>query len=119
MTIKRLVRYGFVGLLGASLHFGTLIILVRAGMPPVPASAIGFVITVLVSYLLNYYWTFEANLAHRSSLPRYIVITVSGLILNTSVMHLTVDVWRWDYRLGQTVAVILIPLSNFLFSCFH
>lgn len=116
MWSRRLVRYGLVGMLGASIHFGTLILLVRAGMPPVPASVMGFVLTVLVSYLLNYYWTFEAKRVHRSSLPRYVVITVSGLILNASVMYLTVEVWEWDYRLGQTVAVILIPLSNFLLS---
>ena len=36
-----------------------------------------------------------------------------GLLVNTFIMYVTVDVWEWHYRVGLALVVVVIPLHNF------
>lgn len=55
-----IIKYGIVGLLGTGIHVGVLVLLVEMfRVPAVMATTIGFVVTLLVSYVLNRNWTFE------------------------------------------------------------
>ena len=109
------VRYALVGILGTAIHFGVLAALVEwFSFDPVLASGIGFVVTLIVSYGLNFAWTFSSTARHRTALPRYVVVSVFGLGLNTLVMHLAVRVFGLWYIAGQALVVLLVPATNFV-----
>lgn len=113
--LKQFFRYAIVGALGTAIHMGMLIALVELfRVEPVISSTIGFIVTLIVSYALNYFWTFRSRHPHAYSLPRYAVVSVLGLLLNAAIMYLTVHVLEWWYVLGQLCVVFVVPISNFI-----
>ena len=81
------LSFGLVGVVAALFHYGTLIGLVEvAKLGPVPASAAGFIVGGLVSYWLNYHWTFRSRRSHRGALPTFFLVAFAGLGLNTLLM---------------------------------
>lgn len=111
----RLARYAVAGGLSAFTHLGTLTFLVEAGaVRPVVASSVGFVLSILVSYTLQRGWVFASSTRHRTAVPRFLTATLVALALNTAVLTLGTEVLSLNYVVVQVVALILIPLSNYL-----
>lgn len=112
---KKVFRYIVVGVIGTATHVGALVLLVEIFyMDPVLSSTLGFILTVIVSYILNYFWTFESSQNHIIALSRYVIVSVTGLLLNVGIMHLTVNILGWWYILGQATVSFVIPVTNFL-----
>lgn len=113
--LGRLVRYGVAGGLSALTHLGTLALLVElVGMRPVVGSTIGFLMSIAVSYGLQRTWVFANRNRHRTLLPRFLTVTAAALLLNTVVLHVGTEVLEAHYAAVQVVAIVLIPLSNYL-----
>lgn len=113
--MKKVIRYGLVGLLGTVLHFGSVIVLVEyAHFDPVPGSALGFLFVLLVSYSLNRNWTFRSRRRGRRQFLIYTVVSLLGLGLNSSIMFIAVHVLHWNYLYGQGLVVVVVPASNYL-----
>ena len=111
---EQFFRYCVVGGIGTCLHFGITIALVEgAGASPTAASVVGFGAAFVSSYLLNRFWVFGPSARPWISFVRYSVVCLSGLILNTSIMALTVDWLRWYYLWGLAVVVAVVPVTNF------
>ena len=111
---EQFFRYCVVGGIGTCLHFGITIALVEGlRAPPTAASAVGFVAAFVSSYLLNRFWVFGPSARPWVSFVRYSVVCLCGLILNTSIMALTVDWLRWYYLWGLAVVVAVVPVTNF------
>lgn len=107
-------RYLAVGLLGTAIHFLSTIALVEwVGVAPVPSSAVGFVLTVIVSFALNSAWTFHRSDRLGSRFAKYSVVSVSGLVLNTAIMWIAVERLAWHYLAGLCLVVLVIPPYNF------
>lgn len=108
-------QYGIVGILGTVTHMGVLTFLVEFfGVKPLIASTTGFFITLIESYLLNYYWTFKARTSHSQAIGRYFTVSVFGLLLNTIIMYLTVNYFGIWYLYAQMLVILVVPLSNYL-----
>lgn len=111
----RLVRYAVTGGLSTATHVGSMVLLVElAGMRPVLASAIGFTFSIAVSYLLQKAWVFRSTARHAGALPKFLVAAAAAALLNTTVLTLGVDVLGLHYLPVQVVALVLIPMSNYL-----
>ncbi|MCD9024484.1 GtrA family protein [Cohnella silvisoli] len=111
------IRYGMVGGLGTLLHFGILILLVESiKMTAVVSSVIGFIIVLAVSYYLNRYWTFSTRImeSHWRNFMKYCVVSLFGLLLNTAIMYVTVELWHIRYLIGQAIVILVVPASNYL-----
>lgn len=115
---KRVLKYGLVGVLGTLVHWGTLIALVEGlRVDPVLGSTVGFILTLILSFYLNLRWTFalpsgEGRMSNR--FVKYSVISLIGLLLNSGIMYVAVHLLMWPYLGGQVVALLVVPLSNYL-----
>ena len=108
-------RYAVVGVLGTAIHFGVLAALVELGaVDPVLASAAGFIVTLIVSYVLNHRWTFASPVGHRTAFIRYTAVSMLGLGLNSLIMYLAVHVFGLWYIAGQALVVAVVPAVNFV-----
>ncbi|CAG7646727.1 GtrA family protein [Paenibacillus allorhizosphaerae] len=113
--IRLMVKYGVVGVLGTVLHFASLYALVEwLGLRAVLASAFGFLLVLLVSYVLNRRWTFQSTPSGWGPLLKYCIVSVTGLGLNVALMYVSVDLLHWHYLIGQCTVVVAVPLSNFI-----
>lgn len=109
------LKYGIVGVIGTFLHFAVLVALVELfGVHPVPASVAGFVLTLVVSFLLNRSWTFAVRDAGSGAFVKYAVVSVTGLLLNTGIMYTAVEWLHWKYWIGQLIVVLVVPPCNFI-----
>ena len=117
--IKKFTKYFIVGIMGAFTHLSILILLVEVfKCNYILSSTVGFVLTVIVSYCLNYRWTFNSRGSHARSLPRYTIVSLIGLCLNTCIMLLVVNIFGLWYLIGQAVTVIIIPATNFILNSY-
>ena len=105
-----------VGTLGTASHYLTLVTSVWSGLQPVSASALGAGVGAFVNYFLNYHFTFAAQSVHRTSAPRFALIALASVALNTLVMALEVNVLHIRYLFAQVVATGFVLSTNFLAS---
>jgi putative flippase GtrA len=112
---RRLFRYGIAGGCSAATHLVTLFLLVELFIVrPVVASTVGFVASIFVSYTLQRRWVFASSVANHVALPRFVLVTGVGLALNASVVFVGTEVLHGHYGVVQVVALMLVPLSNYL-----
>ena len=115
MINKKFIRYGVVGALGTIIHLVLLLLLVEVfSLHPVISSSIAFIVVIIISYYLNYTWTFRAKKNHVAALSRYITVCLIGFGINAGIMFIVVDVLRLWYFFGQMISIIVIPVSNFI-----
>lgn len=112
---KQLISFGLIGVISTLTHVGTLVVLVEwFHLPPMLATTVGFVLAVVVSYGLNYRYTFAAEGSHARYFPKYATVSVGGFLLNTLIMYTTTHILEWWYLLGQMVTLLIVPVFNFL-----
>jgi putative flippase GtrA len=108
------VRYCIAGGIAAAAQFVVLAALVEfMAVEPLVASAIGFVIAVLINYVLQYRFTFEATDAHSSALPKFAAIACAGLLLNVCLFWLGNSAAGLPYLLAQVIATGCVVIFNF------
>lgn len=111
----RLLRYAVTGGLSTLTHVGTTVVLVEvAGLRAVVASTLGFVLSIAVSYTLQKSWVFTSTARHRGALPKFLVAAGAAALLNSGVLTLGTEVLDLHYLPVQVVALVLIPVSNYL-----
>jgi len=112
--LARAVRYGLAGLFATAVYFGAVALLVEAaGARPVPAAAIATVLVIVSSYVVNRGWVFDTDRSHASAFARFVAASALSLVLNTGLMHLSVNVLGWRYVAGLALATLVVPPTNF------
>jgi putative flippase GtrA len=113
-VLERLVRFGLVGALATGVQYLILVALVRwAGTWPPVASVVGFVVSAVGNYLLNYHFTFRSRQQHGPAAAKFLVLAAVGLVLNAVLMEVLVDV-GWHYLLAQICVTAVVFLWNFV-----
>lgn len=106
--------FSVVGGVAAIGHYGTLIALSEfAGASPVPASLAGFVVGGVISYLLNYRFTFRSTKQHREALAKFLVVAAMGFVLNGAAMWLLTGPARLHYLVAQLIATGVVLIWTF------
>lgn len=77
------------------------------------ASVAGYIAGIVVNYRLNYGFTFKSSQNHRALLPKFIVVMVIGLLLNTGTMVVAVNWLDIQYVLAQLAAIAVVLVLSF------
>jgi putative flippase GtrA len=117
--LRQLVTFAAVGLLATAIQYVILMIGVEFfGQSPTLSSGVGFTVSAVVNYLLNYRFTFRSSGAHTSTVLRFILVSSVGLLLNVVAMHLLTAVWHVQYVLAQVIATGFVFTWTFCGSAF-
>lgn len=112
---RNFVRFVLVGGTTTSCQYIVLTLLVELlHVKADVASVIGYGVASAVSYLMNRFWTFNSDLPHAQSLPRFIAMIGIGLSLSFVIMHVLVDFASIYYLLAQVLTTGIVMLSNYL-----
>jgi putative flippase GtrA len=115
--MNSLLRFGITGSLATITHAAVLSGLVELlAVPAVVASLPAFGAALLLSYGLNYHWTFRALGEHRVIFPRFTLVAVSGLLLNVLITFLVVNVFGFWYGYALAAVIFSVPLLTYLLS---
>lgn len=107
-------RFLVVGGLAAIVHWGilTLGILVFS-LEGTISTTLGFVVASAVSYILNYFWTFNSEANHGTAIVKFMVVAGLGLILNATIFATVKYGLNTHFLLAQAVATGLVLFWNF------
>lgn len=111
---RQLRSFVGVGLVCTALHYMVLISLVQgAGLPPVPATLVGFCVGGLLSYLLNRRHTFGSERPHEEAAWRFALVAGVAFGLTWLLMRLFVERWHAPYLPAQVVTTGLVMVWTF------
>lgn len=107
------LRFALVGSMATLLQYAVLYALVQlARADPVVASAIGYTLSAVANYALNYSYTFDSNASHGSAAVKFMTIALLGLALNSLVMKWLIYCGL-HYLAAQIVATVTVLCWNF------
>ena len=113
-VIKKFFCFSGVGTFATALQYVILIILVQGfNFMPTLASGLGFGVSALANYWLNYQWTFTSQKRHSEALTKFFLIAASGLFINTIIMYIGTELVIFNYIVVQIIATGVVLLWNF------
>lgn len=113
--LARFARFVAVGGFATLLQYVLLYIGVEGlHIAPVPASALGYLLSAIANYALNRRLTFRSDASHRTALPRFAIVSGTGLLLNSAIMYVGTAILSGHYLLVQIFATVLVLLWNFI-----
>jgi putative flippase GtrA len=108
------IRFASVGVVGTTVHYFTLVILVESTVAgPVLSSCFGFILGAFTNYYLNYRYTFRSDKHHHRALPKFMLIAIVGLAINSGIMRLGTSFFPVQYLVVQIFATGLVLIWNF------
>ncbi len=108
------LRFLLVGGTATAIHYGLLILLhEKFGWPLVFATSIGFTISALFNFTASYFFTFRSAAPITRSAGRYLMVSGTGLLLNTSIFWLLNQYLNSHYMVAQVLATGTVLLWNF------
>lgn len=109
------MRFALVGLVSTATYFGLTIGLVYAGLPLQIAHILGYLVSIVVSYLGQKMFTFGIRGEHRRSGGRFLVAMATIAFVQYTLI-LVLQYLRCDPRLIVAVSTLYYPLASF---CAH
>jgi putative flippase GtrA len=114
-VLPKFMLFATVGGLCTGIQYLILVYLVSMhNWHATAASTLGFVASALVNYLLNYKITFRSKSPHVSALPRFLAISVIGLVLNGIVLQAGIAYTSVPYLWCQVTATVVVLFWNFV-----
>jgi len=110
-----LVRFGSVGLTSTAIYFALLWFVKQ--LLPLPVSvqgAIAYGIGMVGDYLLHRSFTFRSQRQHTHAGPRYLLVQGTGMLMNSAVLWLGVDVGGLPFLPVQIAALGMTASCSYL-----
>jgi putative flippase GtrA len=110
----KFVRFLIVGGIATVVQYIVLIWTVeRWHWSAVLGSSLGFVVSAVANYLLNYYFTFRSDGRHDVAAARFAIVAAAGLALNALLMELLAVRLHIPYLLSQVLATVATLIWNY------
>jgi len=110
----KFVRFLIVGGVATFVQYVALIWTVeRWHWNAVLASSLGYFLSSIANYLLNYYFTFRSDTRHGVAATRFAIVAAAGLALNGLLMELLAARLHVPYVLAQVLATVGTLLWNY------
>ncbi|QFT66919.1 GtrA-like protein [Labrenzia sp. THAF35] len=110
-------KFAVIGVLATLTHAIVAGSLLQSGMlPAYPANICGFLVAFCVSFTGHYFWSFS-HLRRKGtairSMVRFLVIAVSGFLLNSTVLALWLTLTPWPDLIGLLFSIAIVPALSF------
>ncbi|PLS04319.1 GtrA family protein [Neobacillus cucumis] len=112
--MKKLLKFGLVGVGNTLLSIGCYILFVKLGMHYLLANILSYLIGLLNSYYWNKKWVFQYTERHLSVFVKFIIVNLVVLSINTSILYFFVKIIGWNQYLSQLIATGLGMGINFI-----
>lgn len=115
-TFLRLASFVAVGSAAAAVHFGVVVLLVSgAGVPPLAANVLGWLVAFIVSFLGQWQLTFRAHGAPwLRALRRFFVLSLTGFAINESAYALLLHFSHLPYDVLLALVLLGVAVMTYL-----
>ncbi|MDB5940186.1 MAG: gtrA-like family protein [Polaromonas sp.] len=112
---KQLIRFLLTGGLATVVQYAVLgVCMQMLEWSALLASCTGYLAGSVLSYLINYYFTFSSGRPHHQAAPLFYIMVAVGLVINSSVMAVLAGSLGWNPWLSQLIATMLALIWNFV-----
>jgi len=114
-TARQGGAFALIGIIATGVHVVVALTARTAlGLDPLVANFTGYACAVAVSYLGNAHLTFGRSARDVGQFARFLFVSLLGLGLNQTIVHLLVDRGHWPFWLALGPVVVLVPVLSFL-----
>ncbi|WP_428648881.1 GtrA family protein [Roseibium sp.] len=111
-------KFAVVGVIATLTHAAVASSLLASGaLPPLAANLGGYLVAFWVSFGGHYFWSF-AHLRQKGtafrSIIRFLIISVSGFLLNSAILSLWLKLTPWPEMTGLLFSIAIVPALTFL-----
>lgn len=119
--VRQFIKFALVGISSTAIDWGIYLILTRfLGVYYLMAKMLSFSIAVINSYIWNRRWTFRSNdPAKLREFIKFLIIAIIGVVLNSSIMYISVEHLRLNDLYGLFLATIIVMFWNFAANKFY
>ena len=83
--------------------------------PTLPSNIISFSISVIYNYIASVKWVFDVKKDDpKKQFIIFIILSIIGLLLNTAIVYVTVDIFKWYSMLCKIIATGIVMVFNFI-----
>lgn len=114
-SLPELIRFAAVGLASAGLYFGLYWFF--GWLTPLPAwvlATLAYGVGMTFNYLVQRSFTFRSSSQHQHAGPRYLLVQLGGLLINSAVIYLGVDFGRMPFVPVQLAAIVLTATWSYV-----
>lgn len=105
-------RFAMVGI-GATLLYASLALLFsQMALAPIQASVLAYAVATVFSYLGQKFLAFRSRGAHRSELPKFLVLTAVGFGVATAMPAFFSGLLGFQPYVAAVATCIVVPLIN-------
>ncbi len=79
----------------------------------VTASIAGYMLGMVVNYLLNYRYTYGSDQHHHVVIPKFLTVMAVGMFINAALMYVGINWLGLHYLLAQLAAVAVVLMWSF------
>lgn len=113
-TVPQFIRYVFVGGVAAAVDSGSLYLLhSQLAVHFLVAAAIGFLLGLLINYLISIAWVFESTGNLKQEFALFAMIGVGGLGWTELIMWTSVKIAHFPVMAAKLIALALVLVWNF------
>lgn len=113
---RRLLRFVIVGVGAAALFAVLAYLLASAGMRPVLAGPIAYLVAFGFAYITQRSWTFAGEQAHATAFPRYLALQLGCAALSGAVSHVAVARFGASPLTMSLAAVLVTSAASYVAS---
>ena len=116
----RLLRFVLIGTAAAATHFAVVwAVVAAAGLPPLVANVIGWVVAFAVSFGGHFAWTFADQQAPiMQAMQRFAAVSLAGFVVNESLYALLLHGGVLGYRSALVVVLLMVAVMTYVLSRF-
>lgn len=114
-SINRVSKFIISGAIGVSVNLSIFHLLVVWGVSYLLGSILALLISIIIGFILQKYWTFENQ--HYNEIYYqfilYLLLALSNLFINTLVVYFLIDKLHVFYLLAQLVSAAIVAFYSF------
>ncbi len=113
------IKYLLVGVINTIVGLGIIFTLMYCRFTPEIANIIGYSVGIIVSYILNKYFTFHSNNSHKKDFFRFVIAMGIAYVINLIVLSVSYRYFGINKYISQIIAGICYTISGYVLNKFY